>query len=620
MFSTKFWFTLVVLVLGASVATILVSRDTHNRARSHDTQRLLLKDRNQAWALLKSEARVRIDEVLRISNDPVVMRVLSKASTKGTELTSDDRATLAAAMQTQNESMQDFSADLLVALDRTGEAIAAHWPDGPDKVGRGLAGFPAVQSALRGFVQDDIWSLSLDADTPDAAKVYRIAARPVIANGRYVGAVVHGQSLDAEFANTLAQRLKAQVLFFRGSVILASGQPGVDGFVSAPDQVVATPIERLLQPDQDFLTKGRSSVEFLQGDAMAVYTLVVGEAARIEGSNVGYAIVRTVPRMESALEFVTGATAQDWQEMASSTPGIILFTSLFFVLLLGFVFFSVEHGRPLKKLRKAIDRLAAREVDRINIYGVSRKHRRLAESINKAIDKAVQDVAEKLGKKPADIDQILGPSDGQDRVSSALFTFPDGGGEEIPPPPPGSEGGSPGAPAVPGAPPAAPVSAPAAPVPTSAPAAPVAAPAPSPAAPAPLGTPAAAPPMPSDSVPPADDGGMFGGMAPLDLAAEEDEDKTEIAGVPEELLRAAQRDEVPPPIDENAYFHQIFEEFVAAKKRCGERTDNLQYERFSQTLQRNRDALIERYGCKSVRFQVYVKEGKAALKATPVRG
>jgi len=88
--------------------------------------------------------------------------------------------------------------------------------------------------------------------------------------------------------------------------------------------------------------------------------------------------------------------------------------------------------------------------------------------------------------------------------------------------------------------------------------------------------------------------------------------------VPEELLRAAQRDEVPE-LDEEAYHHQIFDEFVAAKKRCGERTDNLKFERFKQTLQRNKDALIERYGCKSVRFQVYVKEGKAALKATPVR-
>jgi len=100
---------------------------------------------------------------------------------------------------------------------------------------------------------------------------------------------------------------------------------------------------------------------------------------------------------------------------------------------------------------------------------------------------------------------------------------------------------------------------------------------------------------------------------------DDDEDKTEVAGVPEELLIASQRDELPEAPDEETYFRQIFEQFLSTKKQCGERTDNLQFERFSQTLRRNRDALIERYGCKTVRFQVYVKEGKAALKATPVK-
>ena len=74
------------------------------------------------------------------------------------------------------------------------------------------------------------------------------------------------------------------------------------------------------------------------------------------------------------------------------------------------------------------------------------------------------------------------------------------------------------------------------------------------------------------------------------------------------------------PEDEGTYFRQIFEKFVETKKQCGERTDNLQFERFTQTLRRNRAALVERYGCRTVRFQVYVKDGKAALKATPVRG
>jgi hypothetical protein len=34
---------------------------------------------------------------------------------------------------------------------------------------------------------------------------------------------------------------------------------------------------------------------------------------------------------------------------------------------------------------------------------------------------------------------------------------------------------------------------------------------------------------------------------------------------------------------------------------------------------RNREDLITKTGCKEVKFTVYVKDGKAALKATPVK-
>ena len=53
--------------------------------------------------------------------------------------------------------------------------------------------------------------------------------------------------------------------------------------------------------------------------------------------------------------------------------------------------------------------------------------------------------------------------------------------------------------------------------------------------------------------------------------------------------------------------------------RCGEPTENVTFERFVSKLRDNREQLIRRLGCKSVRFQVYVKDGRAALKATPVR-
>ena len=43
------------------------------------------------------------------------------------------------------------------------------------------------------------------------------------------------------------------------------------------------------------------------------------------------------------------------------------------------------------------------------------------------------------------------------------------------------------------------------------------------------------------------------------------------------------------------------------------------FEKFKNTLRKNRDQLLQRHACKSVKFSVYVKDGKAALKASPVR-
>ena len=76
---------------------------------------------------------------------------------------------------------------------------------------------------------------------------------------------------------------------------------------------------------------------------------------------------------------------------------------------------------------------------------------------------------------------------------------------------------------------------------------------------------------------------------------------------------AAPADAVDP------YFNQVFEQFVAVKKSCGEPITGLTYAKFAEKLVKNRDDLTAKTGCKEVRFTVYVKDGKAALKATPVK-
>lgn len=63
----------------------------------------------------------------------------------------------------------------------------------------------------------------------------------------------------------------------------------------------------------------------------------------------------------------------------------------------------------------------------------------------------------------------------------------------------------------------------------------------------------------------------------------------------------------------------VYDQFVSLKQQCGEPTEGFTYDKFRKTLVKNRDALVARHGVSRVKFSVYVKDGKAALKASPVK-
>ena len=64
---------------------------------------------------------------------------------------------------------------------------------------------------------------------------------------------------------------------------------------------------------------------------------------------------------------------------------------------------------------------------------------------------------------------------------------------------------------------------------------------------------------------------------------------------------------------------QVYQDFVRIKQDCGEAVDGFTFERFTQTLRKNRDTLMREHGVQQVQFSAYVKQGRAALKAKPVR-
>ena len=69
-----------------------------------------------------------------------------------------------------------------------------------------------------------------------------------------------------------------------------------------------------------------------------------------------------------------------------------------------------------------------------------------------------------------------------------------------------------------------------------------------------------------------------------------------------------------------AYYQEVFEEFIKFKVENNETTEGLTYEKFATKLRSNTAELMKRPDVKDVQFSVYLKDGKVALKARVVRG
>lgn len=66
-------------------------------------------------------------------------------------------------------------------------------------------------------------------------------------------------------------------------------------------------------------------------------------------------------------------------------------------------------------------------------------------------------------------------------------------------------------------------------------------------------------------------------------------------------------------------FRGLFDSYQAARKACGEATDKHTHAKFLERVLKNREEIIAKTGCKDVSFEAIIKEGKASLKATPIR-
>jgi len=532
MLLSRFWFLLLSVMAIMGLSTALLARGMINRGAATDVDEALARDRFSLELLMKLDARARIDALGPIAADGAVRDAVRnrKADSK-----------LKDRLRTLNQQLEEMRADLLIAVDGSGEILAQEGKR-PAKQGASLGAIPLVEHALSGYLGDDVWVYD--------GSVYRVAARPVIDRGSYVGALVHAQKLDATLAQRLSERLSGPtVAFFFRDAIIASYTP--TDVIGAPTQAeVLAPLGEAL--NDEHLRRGERTEPYdIEDRGRVSYSLVAGSAS---SASVGYALARGYSTLPTPFAIFDQSTKEDIDALPKGllAGGLILM----FALAMGIMY--LERDRPLGILRNEVEKMARGQSDELNLPKLSSAYRKVGENIHAALDRLLEKGGARRGPQKANLEGLLGPAE---ELRSSAFSF--GGG-------PVTEE------SVAAQPPKMP--------PPHAMPAPQAAPGPQPMPP-PHAMPA---PMPMP--------------APKPMAA------------PQVATMAGTQ------TNDEQHFREVSDQYVVVRSDCGESTADLTFDKFATTLRKNRDQIIgTRPDLVSVRFSVYVKDGKAAIKANPLK-
>jgi len=90
--------------------------------------------------------------------------------------------------------------------------------------------------------------------------------------------------------------------------------------------------------------------------------------------------------------------------------------------------------------------------------------------------------------------------------------------------------------------------------------------------------------------------------------------------IPFSSARMGKQATAEPDEEDQAHFRQVYDEYVEFRLKCGESIAGLSLDKFTAKLKSNREQLMSKHGCRTARFTVYEKDGKAAIRAVPVKG
>jgi hypothetical protein len=579
---SRAWYIILSVSLAAAVFLLYLATAVSNRNAEHASGKLLTATSRSVYWYLTDDARRRASALIELSVDSDIQAGLSKANGAASLKTLDQGlrdkvAQKLAAFRSKHDQAGGLRFYALWAVDRQGRVVASeNYADGTDSEHFEMGGYPIVADAIHGWIRDDTWVLN--------DQISRIVAHPVetVVGGEPVGAIVASSRIDGRFAQGISDSTGAAVAFYAGGTTKDTGAP--KGFNKSLLEVTSKDLDEV-EADVDYQKKGRTTPRVLRRnvgtDVGVVFARMPGEAW---DQGAGYVVGHRHARLSDPLEFRKLATDSD----NKSVPLIFIILAAIGAALLGLFFSLLEHTLPLRSFRRAIKELADKQskVDVLKPTTFRGAYKRLAANVNDALDKAASAAGVERG--PADLESVLGPLPAKPQMSAFAVPEPGSAARDRPPtkkPKPSTE------------------------------------PEPPKADEDRLKGQVAAANTPHD---PAGDDPAGDDPAGHDPAGVQDEasvsSKPPATASPPSPPRKKASPSNPPakPQDEETRWRQVYADFVALKKQLDESTARLSYEKFRGTLQRNKDALIARHGCTRVKFRVYEKQGRAALKASPV--
>jgi hypothetical protein len=579
MIASRFWIGLLGLSLSAAALVVYLAVSMHDRLGTRMAAEGLSADSRVVSWYLKNSAREGAAQLIRFAGNDGVARSLSSASRadRSEDIDAGTRRQLKAALtKIAQEIPKDDAFDAVFAVSQSGEVVASIGFDQANDPEFELGGYPVVADALHGYVRDD--TLVLD-------RVYRVMARPVeFELGQLpAGAVVGLRVVDDRFAAELSERTGAAVAFYASGRRVALGAPSTFDR-SGLDQIV-TDLPSL-EKDDDYRDKGRTDVHPFPDGLAVVYARLPGETWRL---GAGYAVARQAPRVLGIGGILKQADSKDKDAVSRLLLiGIALFST---AIGLGLVFW--EYTLPLNAFKRQIKALSSGSATQLNVQSMRGPFRQLALDLNLAIDRAPRSSVADDGVAVG-FEQVFGDAP----TSAPMAAF-----------------GVPGS-----VPPASAVA---------------------------VGMKAAAVPAPQYAQ--AAGGFDFAPMVPAGSAGAAPAHAAARGAVPPRRRGSAGQDAyamgaggtavaIPPQLpdapgveqldmhqapngtdDLEPEWMQVYHDFVRLKQDCGEAVEGFTFERFTHTLRKNRDTLMREHGVQRVHFSAYVKQGRAALKAKPVR-